>query len=90
MEALVVSIFKMVLENPSLLVIVEFITLLGVIYLWRFLAKIKTSISELLSIFKAHSVESTARGAQIETIKDSVMELKGIIAGMTIGNRELK
>jgi len=91
MESLIVPLATLLIEHPQWAVFVNMTVGILVILMWRLsIVKMHNKLKSLESSFKEHATESSARGQQIETIKDIVMELKGIIAGMGSHNRRLK
>jgi len=84
MESLLVPVIKLLMENPEWAIFITMLDILLISLIWKFtLAKMNKKLSIMYSEFTKHAEESVARGTQIETTKDSVMELKGLIAGMS-------
>jgi len=90
MESILVPLVKLVMANPSFHIGVSLATLALVALIWKYsITKIAKKLNDIESKFNAHYKESVDRGIQTEAIKDGVMELKGLVAGMGI-RREIK
>jgi len=84
MDSVAVSIVKLLLAHPSFAIFVEVATLLLIALMWKFgVSKIGKKLSLIEEKADKHHTESTNRGVQTEATKDAVMELKGLLAGMS-------
>ena len=90
MENILVPLLKLVMENPSFNIGVSLATLALVGLIWKYtILNMSKKLKDLENKLDTHCKESTERGIQTESIKDGVMELKGLVAGMGI-RREVK
>ena len=84
MDSVAVSIVKLLLVHPTYNIFVGVATLLLIALMWKFgVLKISKKLSLMEEKADKHHTESTNRGVQTEATKDAVMELKGLLAGMS-------